>query len=77
MSDHPFLLLSPHCKHSQISIAERISVIIVQATLFKQRGLTSAIGIGPCYQTSRAVRDSHDKGADYVLNFPANWHQID
>ncbi|KAJ3539152.1 hypothetical protein NM208_g5609 [Fusarium decemcellulare] len=34
--------------------AGRISVIVVLATLFEQRGLTSAIGIGPCYQTSRA-----------------------
>ncbi|KAH0598412.1 hypothetical protein MHUMG1_03710 [Metarhizium humberi] len=54
MPDYPFLLLSPYFKHSQISIAGTISVIVVLATLLKQRGLTSAIGIGPCYQTSRA-----------------------
>ncbi|KAI1155415.1 Adenylosuccinate synthetase [Nemania diffusa] len=40
--------------HSHISISGRISAIVVLATLFKQRGLMSAIGIGPCYQTSRA-----------------------
>lgn len=77
MPDYPFLLLSPYCKNSQISIAGTISVIVVLATLLKQRGLTSAIGIGPCYQTSRAVRDSHGKGSDCALTFPANWHQID
>lgn len=77
MPDYPFLPLSHYCKHSQISIAGAISVIVVLATLLKQRGLTSAIGIGPCYQTSRAVRDGHDKGADCALTFPANWHQID
>lgn len=75
--DYSFLLLSPHRKHSQISIAGTISVIVELATLFMQRCLTSVVGIGPCYQSSRAVRDGYDKGADYALTFPANWHQND
>ncbi|KAH7249209.1 Adenylosuccinate synthetase [Fusarium solani] len=53
--------------HDRILVSDRVNVLLdmhvavdgleereLGATLFKQRILTSAIGIGPCYQTSRA-----------------------
>ncbi|KAK8932684.1 Adenylosuccinate synthetase [Metarhizium anisopliae] len=53
--------------HDRILVSDRVNVLLdlhiavdgleereLGATLLKQRGLTSAIGIGPCYQTSRA-----------------------